>query len=118
MQSTARITTLLASTLLILGAGAAQAGDPAAGRAKSETCAACHGERGNSPNSMNPVLAGQHESYLYYALKTYKSGERENAVMNGMVSGLSDQDLRDLAAFYASQDGLFTITIDRGAAAD
>ncbi len=118
MQSTARITTLLASTLLILGVGSAQAGDPAAGREKSETCAACHGESGNSPNTMYPVLAGQHESYLYHTLRTYKSGKRENAVMNGMVSELSDQDLRDLAAFYASQDGLYTISLDRGAAVE
>lgn len=118
MPCTARITTLLASTLLILGVGSAQAGDPAAGRQKSETCAACHGEDGNSPNTMYPILAGQHESYLYYALKTYKSGKRENAVMNGMVSGLSDQDLRDLAAFYASQEGLHTVSVRRSATAD
>lgn len=118
MQSSARITTLLASTLLILGVGSAQAGDPAAGREKSETCAACHGADGNSSDSANPILAGQHENYLYHVLRTYKSGERENAVMNGMVSGLSDQDLRDLAAFYASQEGLYTISLDRGAAVD
>lgn len=118
MQSTARITTLLGSTLLILGVGCAQAGDPAAGREKSETCAACHGEDGNSPNAMYPILAGQHESYLYHVLKTYKSGKRENAVMNGMVSELSDQDLRDLAAFYASQEGLHTISVERRASTD
>lgn len=118
MQSSARITTLLASTLLILGVGSAHAGDPAAGREKSETCAECHGDRGNSSDGANPILAGQHESYLYYTLKTYKSGERENSIMNGLASDLSDQDMRDLAAFYASQDGLHSLSIDRDAAVE
>ena len=119
MQRTVRIATLLVSAALTLGAGSAQAaGNPAAGQQKSQTCAACHGPKGNSTQPIYPVLAGQHESYLYQALKGYKSGERQNAVMNGMVSQLSDQDLQDLAAYYASQEGLYTVPLDRDAAAE
>jgi cytochrome c553 len=52
---------------------------------------------------INPILAGQHPDYLYKQLSNFKSGARQNAVMAGMVAGLSDSDMRDLAAFYASQ---------------
>lgn len=110
-----RISVIIASTLLAVASGAATAagGDPAAGEAKSQTCASCHGERGNSPSGEFPRLDGQHESYLYQALKGYKSGARQNPVMAGMVSDLSDQDMRDLAAFYASQQGLGTVSVRR-----
>lgn len=114
-----RITALFASTLLALGVGTAHAGgNPAAGQQKSQSCAACHGPKGNSPNTQYPRLAGQHESYLYHTLKTYKSGERQNAIMNGMAANLSDQDMQDLAAWYASQEGLHTVPLDRDAAAE
>jgi cytochrome c553 len=114
-----RLTAPIAISLLALAATPALgAGNPAAGKEKSQTCAACHGPDGNGSNTQYPRLAGQHESYLYHTLKTYKSGERENAVMSGMVSGLSDQDMRDLAAYYASQKGLTTIDLKRGAAAE
>lgn len=114
------IIALVAGTVLVLGAGPATAGgNPAAGKEKSQTCAACHGPKGKtSQQPVYPILAGQHESYLYHALKGYKSGARQNAVMNGMVSQLSDQDLRDLAAYFASQEGLYTVPLDRDAAAE
>lgn len=110
-----RIAVIIASALLAITSGAATAagGDPAAGEAKSQACAACHGERGNSPDEQFPRLDGQHESYLYQALKQYKSGARQNPVMAGMVSDLTDQDMRDLAAFYASQEGLGTVSLRR-----
>lgn len=111
-----RISVVIASTLLTLASATAAAagGDPAAGEAKSEVCASCHGERGNSPDEQFPRLDGQHESYLYQSLKQYKSGARRNQVMAGMVADLSDQDMRDLAAFYASQQGLGTVSVRRG----
>ncbi len=120
MQRTVRITALVASALLVLGVGTARAaGNPAAGKEKSQTCAACHGPLGKTSQQPNyPILAGQHESYLYHALKGYKSGTRQNAVMNGMVSQLSDQDLQDLAAWFASQEHLYTVPLDRDAAAE
>ena len=79
-------------------------GDPEAGKAASQTCVACHGTDGNSPQGMWPNLGGQHAGYLYQQLKAFKAGDRRyNAQMAGMVAGLSDQDMRDLAAYYASQ---------------
>lgn len=101
-----RISAIIASALLAAAATSAQAaGNPAAGQEKSQACAACHGPQGNTSNSMYPKLAGQYESYLLRALKDYKSGERENPVMSGQVSGLSLQDMEDLAAYFASQNG-------------
>jgi cytochrome c553 len=85
------------------GGPAMAAGDPAAGKSKSATCTACHGADGNSTNPQWPKLAGQHEGYLYKQLKDYKSGNRVNATMQGMVAALSDQDMKDLAAYFASQ---------------
>ena len=85
-------------------------GDPEAGKAKSMTCAACHGGDGNSMIPMNPNLAGQHAKYLAKQLADFKTAAlsggkdgRNNAVMNGMAVGLSDQDMQDLAAYFASQ---------------
>jgi cytochrome c553 len=83
--------------------GAAQGGDAAAGKAKSAVCAACHGPDGNSMVPVYPKLAGQHEAYLAVALKAYKSGTRKNATMKPMVAPLSDADIVNLAAYYASQ---------------
>ncbi|MGD8644484.1 MAG: cytochrome c [Chromatiales bacterium] len=97
---------------LAIGAASVQAGDAAAGKQKSQTCAACHGPDGNSPNPIYPHLAGQYETYLLRALKDYKSGARKNAIMTGMVAALSDDDLEDLAAYYASQTGLFNTVPD------
>lgn len=84
--------------------GGGKFGDPAKGeRIAGQVCAACHGVDGNSPLSANPNLAGQHADYLYKQLTEYKSGARANAIMAGMVANLSDEDMRDLAAFYASK---------------
>lgn len=79
-------------------------GDAEAGKSKAGTCVACHGQDGNSATPMYPKIAGQHPGYLVDQLKAYKSGERQNAVMQGMVSTLSEQDMQDLAAYYASQE--------------
>ena len=89
---------------------AAPVGNAEAGKAKSATCSACHGPDGNSPTDMYPKIAGQHAGYIYKQLKEFKLGMtsagkegRNNAVMAGMVAALSEQDMLDLAAFYASQ---------------
>ena len=79
------------------------AGDIEAGKAKSVTCAACHGADGNSTNSAWPSLAGQHAGYIYKQLKDFKAGRRNNASMTGMVALLNDEDMKNLAAFYESQ---------------
>jgi len=78
-------------------------GDAAAGQAKSSLCAACHGNDGNSQLAMNPKLAGQNAKYLFKQLQDFKSGARAGATMSAMVLSLSEEDMQDLAAWYASQ---------------
>lgn len=81
------------------------AGDAAVGKAKSATCAGCHGVDGNSPNPEWPKLAGQHPAYLDKQLQDFKAGEqRNNAMMAPMVASLSEQDMADLAAYFAAQE--------------
>ncbi|MEX5716598.1 cytochrome c [Serratia ureilytica] len=80
-------------------------GDAAAGQAKAAACAACHGAQGKVTVPMYPNLAGQNAMYLQHALQAYKKGERNGGqaeVMKAYVSGLSDDDIADLAAYYAS----------------
>lgn len=91
--------------LLAISTGHVHAGDAAKGEELSATCAACHGADGNSQIPTNPKLAGQYESYLVQALKDYKSGARQNAIMSGFASALSERDIKDLAAWFASQKG-------------
>jgi cytochrome c553 len=78
-------------------------GNAEAGRQKSAACAACHGIDGNSTNPQWPKLAGQHALYLETAIRAYRAGIRENPLMQPMAEGLSDEDIRDLAAYYSSQ---------------
>ncbi|MEP1448104.1 MAG: cytochrome c [Paraglaciecola sp.] len=80
------------------------AADIAAGKAKSVTCGACHGNNGISAIPMYPNLAGQKEQYLVLQLKAFRDGERKNMVMAPMAAGLSDTDIANLAAYYASLD--------------
>ncbi len=86
-------------------------GNVAAGKDKSQTCVACHGENGISPIAQFPNIAGQYRDYLYKTLTDYKSGKRNNPIMLGIVIALSDQDMQDLAVYFASQDGLFNIDL-------
>jgi cytochrome c553 len=89
-----------------LAAGVVLAGgDPQAGKEKSAVCAGCHGVDGNSEIGANPRLAGQYYSYLYHALKQYQLKKRDDILMQNMVANLSDQDLKDLAAWFSSQEG-------------
>lgn len=89
-------------TISLLTIGVAQgAGDPAAGKARAAACAGCHGANGQGVPP-NPALVGKSEDDMLQAMKDYKSGKRANAVMKGMTAGLSDQDMANLAAYYAS----------------
>jgi len=81
----------------------ANAGDIEAGKAKSAVCAACHGADGNSTNAAWPSLAGQHASYIYKQLQDFKAGRRNDATMTGMVALLNDEDMKNVAAYYESQ---------------
>lgn len=101
----------LAVCLLASGAAAgeessaaAAAGDPAAGQAKSTACVACHGQNGNSTNPAWPKIAGQHAPYIAKELRDLKAGQgRTSPLMVPIVAGLNEQDMKDLAAYFAGQ---------------
>lgn len=95
-----KIMLALATTAVM--ASPAFAGDAAAGKAKSGMCAACHGAEGVSAIPMYPNLAGQKEAYIAKQLKDFKSGKRKDPVMAPMAMPLTDDDIANLAAFYAS----------------
>ena len=100
---------LVACSVLLVLSAPALAGDAEAGKRKSQTCAACHGPDGNTPVGPDfPRLGGQHYDYLVKALQGYKSGARKNPVMNPLAANLTQRDIEDLAAFFASQGGLVT----------
>lgn len=98
------VTTLAFLVFAASGVNAAPAGDAEAGKSKAQACAGCHGPDGNSASPNFPKLAGQHASYTYKQLMDFKKGNRTNAIMSAQVSGLSEQDMADLAAFYAEQE--------------
>ncbi|MBS0569895.1 MAG: cytochrome c4 [Proteobacteria bacterium] len=81
-------------------------GDAAAGQAKTATCAACHGMDGNSPSAQYPKLAGQQASYIVSQLERFKSGKRANPIMLGFAAPLSEQDMRDIGAYFAGKTSL------------
>jgi cytochrome c553 len=79
-------------------------GDPERGEELADTCIACHGAQGNSETSDWPNIAGQHASYTFKQLMDYQRGEeRANAQMAGMVAGLDEQDMKDLAVYFEEQ---------------
>ena len=84
-------------------AALAQEGSVEAGRTKSSTCAACHGADGNSVTPDWPMLAGQHPAYIVRQIKAFKAGERTDVTMKPFADLLSDQDMLDVAAYFASQ---------------
>jgi cytochrome c553 len=116
--------TLLALTALLLPALSAAQAPPAAaaqsptdtfpfthgkvadGATKAAVCTACHGANGNSTNPLWPRLAGQSAVYIAEQLRMFKSGARANPVMMPMASGLSDQDIADLAVYFEAQTPL------------
>jgi cytochrome c553 len=81
----------------------AQEGSAEAGRAKSATCAACHGVDGNSVTPDWPMLAGQHASYIVRQLRAFKNGERTDVTMKPFADTLSEQDMLDVAAYFEAQ---------------
>jgi len=96
-----RVTVLLATSLIFFGANAAAAADAEAGKAKSATCAACHGGDGTSSNDLWPNLKGQKNGYLVKQIKAFRDGGRTDPMMSSMAKGLSDEDIDNLAAYYS-----------------
>jgi len=110
MIRTAAMAILLATSFITHASEEAKAkADPAKGKVIAETiCVACHGADGNSAISANPNLAGQVEEYVYKQLKNFKAADgkpaaRNNPIMGGMVAALSDDDMKNVAAWFASQ---------------
>jgi len=99
----------LGLAVLLLAAGPAMAqskGDPAAGKDKAYQCMGCHGVKDYTnayPTYNVPKVAGQRPQYIEKALKEYRSGARKHPTMHAQASSLSDQDIRDIAAFFASE---------------
>ncbi|WP_445768223.1 c-type cytochrome [Rheinheimera sp.] len=89
-------------TLGLLLSSQAIAADVAAGKAKSMVCAACHGANGISIIPDYPNLAGQKVKYLESSIKAYRDGERKNGIMSPMAAGLTDTDIANIAAYFAS----------------
>lgn len=96
--------TRLFCALLAAGCVSAWGGDIEAGKAKAVTCIACHGVEGISPNDEWPNLAGQKKTYLIYQITAFRDGDRVNALMAPMVAPLTDEDIENIAAYYASLD--------------
>lgn len=97
-----RAARLAGPVLVLLAPLAARAGDPQAGRVKAASCVVCHGPLGISQVPNVPHLAGQPEMYVDEQLKAYRSGRRAHEVMGVVAKGLTDADIADLAAWFAT----------------
>lgn len=93
---------LAVSATVLMASPAFAGGDVAAGKAKAAMCAACHGANGVSAVPMYPNLAGQKEAYLVKQLKDFKAGTRKDPVMAPMAMALSEQDINNISAYFAS----------------
>lgn len=102
----------LATPVLAAEAAAPAKPDLAKGQATAMVCAACHAADGTRGIPTNPILQGQHAEYLVKQLTEFKAGKRQNPIMQGMAASLSEEDMRNVAAFYASKQA------EAGAAAD
>lgn len=96
----------VACALLAASSVAVAAGNPEAGRAKSEACLGCHGVPSYNnvyPTYKVPKLSGQHADYIVAALKAYRDGQRNHATMSAQAVNMSDEDMADIGAFWQSQ---------------
>jgi len=96
------IVSTVASLLLVTANISMAGGDAAAGKAKSATCAGCHGAAGISANPMWPNLAGQKDAYMVKQMKAFRDGKRSDPMMSPMAKPLSDADIDNLAAYFSS----------------
>lgn len=89
-------------SVAVFASGTVLAGDAAAGKAKSATCAGCHGAAGVSANPLWPNLAGQKDAYIMKQLKAFRDGTRSDPMMSPMAKPLTDDDIANLAAYYST----------------
>lgn len=107
MKNLATKNALTLLTTLVIAAFASFShaqGNAAAGESKAAVCGACHGIAGQSTMSANPKLAGQNARYLIKQMEDIKSGARNVVLMTGILNGSSDQDIADMAAYFAAQE--------------
>jgi len=105
-----RIQSTLAVVLLsFIPAIAFAGGNAGEGKNKSAVCHACHGLTGKAVQPIYPNLGGQHQDYLSKTLYNFRDGSRQNAIMNGFAANLTDADIEDISAWYASQQGVTEI---------
>jgi cytochrome c553 len=110
-----QILTSIILTLLSINIAVAASGDADAGKVKAATCAACHGSNGIGSTDTYPNLAGQHSDYIVKQLKAFKAGDRKDPLMGSMAAPLSEQDMADVAAYFAGLPRSVA-TADSGAA--
>jgi cytochrome c553 len=101
MKKSLLLVLALTASAVALHAYADDAAD--AGKSKAAVCGACHGMDGNSSSAQFPKLAGQNASYIQAQLSNFKSGKRQNAIMQGQAASLSDQDMAAVAAYFSAQ---------------
>lgn len=105
MKNMNKLALLTAASISLLVMNTANAGDPALGAQKAETCMGCHGVPhyvNTYPTYHVPKLAGQHEAYIVAALKAYKEKQRSHETMHANAASLSDEDIADIAAYLSS----------------
>lgn len=100
-MNSSKLFSLVISALLLTAGSAWAGGDAAAGKDKAANCAGCHGANGEGMGD-NPPIAGMEKAAFVAAMEAYKSGERENAMMQMFAQQLAEEDFHDLAAYYAS----------------
>lgn len=106
MRNTTKLQIAALALISLASAGVPAAGNAEAGRVKAFTCMGCHGVADYTnvyPTYHVPKLGGQHAPYLASALQAYKNGQRSHATMRAQAASLSDQDMEDLAAYFASR---------------
>lgn len=97
---------IVAALLLSMPLAGHAAGDPEAGRRAAKTCMGCHGVEGYRnayPSYHVPKVGGQHEDYIVSALKAYRSGKRSHQTMQSQAANLTDEDIANIAAYFAQQ---------------
>jgi len=105
MKTTNLTALVLLASASAVSTGSIAAGDPAAGKVKAATCMGCHGIPSYTnvyPSYHVPRLGGQHAQYLVSALQAYKAGQRSHKTMQAQATSLSEQDMEDIAAFFAA----------------
>ena len=103
---------LLAGTAFAAAPAPAFKADPAVGQQLAASCGACHTQDGSRGTPANPILVGQHPEYITKQLVEFKSGKRKNAIMSGIAAGLSEEDMKHLAAFYGSKPAIAGVARD------